>query len=269
MPAQNHYFVTVDAESDVILEGIRVISAVRDEVQTTLNIKVPITWFVRFQRTWSEYIHNDCPRYFQDRVQKGFDGFELAKDFLRELRDKGDEVGWHYHAYNYVHRADLTHALRLEILRADLLACARELRARHPDFGIRTFRFGWFFVPDYQIFSTLEEIGIGADASVNPARTGTVLNFQVKYLPPITRSIKNIDGIDVFPCSNTLLIHDWNVVPHQFDWASLDHEAAGRNRDDFKNTLLGTAMALDGRRGAFLTYRTFPLRESHLSSPAR
>jgi hypothetical protein len=261
MRAENHYFVTVDAESEVILEGVRAISAIRDEVQTRLNVKVPITWFVRFQRTWSESVNNDSPRYFQDRFKRGFDGFELAKQILSELRAQGDEIGWHYHAYNYVHRPDLTHALRIEILKADLLSCARELSARHPDFAIRTFRFGWFFVPDYEIFSTLKEIGIRADASVHPTRTGNVLNFKAKYLPPITDSIKNIDGLDVFPCSNTLLIHDWNVVPHQFDWASLDHAAAGHNRDDFKNALLAAAAALAGEQGDFLTYQIFPHRE--------
>jgi hypothetical protein len=113
-------------------------------------------------------------------------------------------------------------------------------------------------VPDYKIFSTLQEIGIRADASVHPARTGNVLNFKAQYLHPITDSIKNIDGLDVFPCSNTLLIHDWNAVPHQFDWASLDHAGAGHNRDDFKNAILAAAAALDGRKREFLTYQTFP-----------
>ena len=117
----NHYFITIDAETDVISEGIQIISGIRDEIEKRENIKIPLVWFVRFQRTWDEYVKNDSARYFKNNVAKGFDGFELAKPQLRELCKRGDEIGWHYHAYNYVHQDDLSHATRMEILEAAVI----------------------------------------------------------------------------------------------------------------------------------------------------
>ncbi|MGH7801686.1 MAG: hypothetical protein ACREOW_13855 [Thermodesulfobacteriota bacterium] len=257
----NHYFITIDAETDVISESIQVISGIRDEIEKRENIKIPLVWFVRFQRTWDEYVKNDSAEYFKSPVTKGFDGFELAKSQLLRLCKRKDEVGWHYHAYNYVHRDDLSHNIRMKILEADLVSCANEIKARHPYFKIRTFRFGWFFVPDYKIFNTLKEIGIRVDASVNPKKSiKKVAVFRSRYLPPITKSFRKLDGIYFSPFSRTLLIHDWNVVPHEFGWSNLDNCGAIRNQDRFKKNLLSFTVNLKKTSGAFLTYQTFLLR---------
>lgn len=112
-------------------------------------------------------------------------------------------------------------------------------------------------MPDYEIFHTLRDVGIRADASVKPASMGRAANSQVNYPPPVTTSIKNISGIYVFPFSQTYLIHDWNVTSHQFGWSSLDSRRAALNREDFKDALLNITIVLRGHGGEFLTYQTF------------
>ena len=260
--ANNRYFITVDAETEVILEGIQIISAIRDEIEAQENMRIPIVWFVRFQRTWTDSIENDSPRYFEGPITRGFDGFQLAKSQLQELCQRGDEIAWHYHAYHYVSRDDLSDATKMQVLKADLISCANAIKERHPYFRIRAFRFGWLFVPDYEIFDTLKEIGIRADASIDPQRVGRVRSFAVNYLPPLTSSIRRINGLWVFPFSRTRLIHDWSVVPHKFGWDSLDDQGAVRNRNEFKKHLLQTSIKLKKTNGSFCTYQGFLEQES-------
>ena len=117
------FFLTVDAETGVIAEGIKVISEIRDEVERQLEMKIPIVWFIRFQREWTEYIQNNSVEYFKKPLLNGFNGFEMTQSQLPSLIKRGDEIGWHYHAYNYVERDDLDHSTKLEILKTDLVSC--------------------------------------------------------------------------------------------------------------------------------------------------
>jgi len=251
----NLFFITVDAETDLIKEGTKVISDIRDEIENKENINIPIVWLIRFQRDWSYYIDNDSTKSFKDSFDGGFDGLGLSKKQLLEYVNRGDEVGWHYHAYNYVHRGDLSHSRRMQILRADLISCSNEINTRHPEFDIQSFRFGWFFIPDYKIYSTLKKIGIKADASINPQLTGRVnAKHEAVYISPITCNIEYINGIKYFPFFKTLLIHDWNLVPHEFGWHNLTKKEAKDTRIKFKNEILDIAVRLKQRNTTFFTY---------------
>ena len=41
-------FVTVDAETEVISEGVQIISKIREEIEEESGMRIPIIWFVRF-----------------------------------------------------------------------------------------------------------------------------------------------------------------------------------------------------------------------------
>ncbi|MBI3799222.1 MAG: hypothetical protein HY268_19945 [Deltaproteobacteria bacterium] len=192
---------------------------------------------------------------------QGFDGFALAAPQFKELRDGGDEIGWHYHAYNYVHRDDLDHATKLAILEADLEVCAGALQARHPDFHITSFRFGWFFVPDYTLYATLQKVGITIDASVRLDSRVTVGPFKTKYLPPITQSPARVGGISCFPFSQTLLVHDWNVVAHDLGWSRRDAAGAAAHQAWWRDSIVSAAAELKREGGVFSTYAGFPCHE--------
>lgn len=254
-----HCFVTVDAESDVIEKGIRIISELRDEVEARAKVRIPLVWFVRFQRRFSEYVKNDSVEMFEGPVTEGYDGFALARGQLLEHLRRGDEVGWHYHAYNYVYRDDLSHATRLAILRADLTSCARELRRAHPDFPVRSLRFGWFFVPDYGLYDHLRGLGIVRDASIDPQRGEQPVGpFATRYLRPLVKAPARIEGVTLFPFSKTVMIHDWTVVAHDFGWRRLDEPEAADRRKWFVNTLVAIAARLKQADGEFLTYEKAP-----------
>jgi hypothetical protein len=224
--------VTVDAESKVIEAGIATVARLRDEAEAQTGTRIPITWFVRFQRNWGEYADGVLPAAFTGRFQGGFDGFALAADQLAVLRERGDEVGWHYHAYNWVQRPDLDRATRLAILHADLTACAEELRARHPDHAVESFRFGWFFVPDPSVYGLLAELGIARDASVDPRRAGrpVVRGLPARYGKPVVVEPGRVDGVTVLPRRDTVTTHDWSVVPHDLGWTRLGEAGAAAAR---------------------------------------
>ncbi len=224
-------FITVDAETEVISEGVEVISKTRDSIEIISGVRLPITWFVRLQRSWPDSVNNDDPAFFELPLKDYFDGFALAKKQLLALCQRGDEVAWHYHASNYVYRNDLSHDLRMEILKADLRACFRTITEMHPEFEVIGFRFGWFFVPDYEVYETLYEIGVRYDASVDPIRDGkNVAVFKSTYPPSITREIHRMGNMIVFPRIHTYHTHDWTVVPHEFNWHSFSPEEAEQHR---------------------------------------
>lgn len=250
------HFITVDAETAVIREGIATISAIRDKVEARQQLRIPIVWFVRFQRSVTEYLRIDSPEYFAGPFTTAFDGFELAKAELLQLSARGDEIGWHYHAYNYVHRTDLSHAHRMKILEADLVASAHQLHVRHPYHEIRSFRFGWFFAPSYEIFTTLEGLGIRADASIRAGRYGhRVASSEVEYLPPLTTTPKKVGGVFFFPYLRTLLTHDYEVVHHDFSWSKLDGEGARRSQEEFELALSRTVAEVKRSSASLTTYR--------------
>ena len=267
---KNYHIMTIDAEDSVTLnEGIKLISALRDEVERSEAITIPLVWFVRFQRTWGEYLEIDSAAYFEGPVETAFDAYELAKAELLTMRDRGDEIGWHYHAYGYVHREDLSQDTRLEILRADLVACGLELRARHPEFDVRSFRFGWFFIPDYSLFQSLGRAGIRIDASVDPSREEgrRVAKFRSTYLAPITTTPRMLDGVCLVPFCKTSLIHDWSVVPHEVSWRSHDESAARDHRRRFMANLTEVARDLKATGGMFITYHPFRQDPDNAPSP--
>lgn len=253
------YFLTVDAESAVIAEGVQAISSLRSEVERELDTKIPIVWLVRFQRSWGEYVSNQPPEYFRSPPRKVFDGFELARTQLSDMMRRGDEIGWHYHAYHYVHHPELSHHERISSLLFDLEACHNELRERHPCFDIRSFRFGWFFIPDYRVFGKLKALGIDSDASVRPERYGKkVARFATSFLAPITEHPRELGGMTFFPFRRTLSLHDWTLVPHQFSWRTLSERQARENRKGFKRKLMKRTVRLQETGGCFSTYREFP-----------
>jgi hypothetical protein len=253
-----HCFVTIDAETDVIQSGIRVITELREQVEAGAGIRIPLTWFVRFQRDWDDYLEAEAEA-FELPVRDAYDGFAMAYDELLDLRNRGDEIGWHYHANNWVYRDDLSHATRLEILRADLASCARELRTRHPEFAVRSFRFGWFFVPDYAIYDLFEALGITRDASIDPGCSGgPVPGSAARYLPPLATAPTRIGDLTLFPRSHTVLLHDWTVVAHDFDWSRADADEAAARRAGFAEELKTIAARLEPDGGEFFTYETAP-----------
>jgi hypothetical protein len=256
--------VTVDAETKVIEAGIATVARLRDEAEERTRMRIPITWFVRFQRKWDEYANGELPAAFAGRFREGFDGFALAADQLAELRERGDEVGWHYHAYNWVHRPDLDRATRLAILRADLAACAEELHARHPDHAVESFRFGWFFVPDPSVYGMLAELGIARDASVDPARAGrpVVRGLPAVHGKPVVAEPRRVDGVTVLPRRDTVVTHDWSVVAHDLGWTQLDEADAAAARSGLAAELVATTrpggepMTLRGAEQALVTERS-------------
>jgi len=257
---RNSYVVTIDAENRTTLtEGISIISKIRDEIERSEAIRIPLVWFVKFQRTWDEYLGIDTPAYFADPVDTAFDGFEIANAELRSMRDRGDEIGWHYHATGYVHRQDLAHERRVEILRADLVSCGAAIRRRHPEFDVRSFRFGWFFVPDYSVFSSLFEAGIRVDASVDPLKRegDKVARHESTYLAPLTETPLVLDGVCLVPFAKTILTHDWSVVPHEVCWRSHDEATALRSRGRFTAEVTKAARELHSTGASFITYAPF------------
>jgi hypothetical protein len=254
-----YFFVTVDAETELIRDGIRAISALREDVEARAKARIPIVWLVRFQRGWTEYTQADSAELLGERPEIGFDGFALAREELLELRARGDEIGWHYHAYHYLERGDLSHAVRLKILEADLLSCGRELRRRHPGLPVASFRFGWFFVPDYAIYATLRRVGISRDASIRPSYAGrSVAGSEIRYLPPLTEVPAMIDGLALFPFSQTVLVHDWSLVPHDLGWSRLAQHGAEAQRAELSGQLEAIASRVEREHGSVVTYETFP-----------
>jgi hypothetical protein len=265
-PAAGPFFVTVDAETSVVRDGARVIAELRDELEDEFSVRVPLTWFVRFQRTWTESVEHDRPEAYAEPPAKAFDAFALAADALRANRDRGDEIGWHYHAYHYTTRDDLDHATRMAILAADLRACWTALRERHPEFAIESFRFGWFFVPDYGVYDTLRAFGITRDASVDPARRGRVTASSTHYLEPIAESPARIGPMACFPFAQTLLAHDWEVVPQDLGWSRLDEAGAVAGRARLRELLVQAIEATREAGGTLATYANVPL--GTLGAPA-
>lgn len=255
MPTPNgDYFVTVDAETTCIPEGIETLDRMRENAEKDLGAPVPITWFVRFQRGWTEDTAQDEPAPIEQKISNLFDGFALSKEKFLDLQDRGDEIGWHYHAYNYVNRTDLDHDTRIAILAADMKKCAAEMRRLHPEFDISSFRFGWFLAPDYCLYSVLREVGIKVDAST-PGRRGKNRKFQAAYLDPLPGLPRDYAGVRLFPWEQTILVHDSDVVPHDFGWRSLTEEAADQRSVGFDVQLRQTIEKAQSEGGRFTTYR--------------
>lgn len=244
--------MTVDAESELIPQGLDTIAGIRDEVEQAHGVRLPIVWFLRFQRGWDETLAPNVASDVPAAPHRVFDGFELAGRRLSDLVERGDEVGWHYHAYHYVHRRELDPAVRLAVLAADLRCCAGELRSRHGALKVSSFRFGWLFVPDPQLFATLAEIGIEVDASVDPARAGhPVADFPIQHPPAAAVTPTFLGSLLVYPRFQTLLIHDWTVLPHDLGWSRRDEPEAAAAVDKFRNGL--SAIARDVRSGGEVT----------------
>ena len=235
----NHFFVTVDAETEVILEGVRQISKIRDRIELERGHEIPITWFVRFQRTFSDSVQNERRQFFESPLEHPFDGFGLLEPILDDLVNRGDEIGWHYHAYHYVMRDELPHEQKVQNIEADLVTCASTIRTGFPNLRIRAFRWGWFFMPDYRLHETLRELGFNIDASVVPGKAGKpVSKFNSRYPEPVTMRAECVNGTYYFPFVNTLLVHDYNVVPHQLGWTNQGEQSAAKRRENLANAIV-------------------------------
>jgi hypothetical protein len=263
----DHFFVTVDAETEVIAEGIAAITRIRDRVEQDLGMPIPLFLLVRFQRGTTESVEPSDPAAFRAPPQRVFDGFALAGDALLGLAARGDEIGWHYHAYHYVHRDDLDYALKVQCLLADLASCAGELRRRYPEFTPRAFRFGWFFVPDPRAFTLLAELGFDVDASVRPTLSRPVRRFRAQYPPPLTDRIPRIGATWHFPFERSLLLHDTDMIAHRLSWCEQDEPQAEAARKRFTRRLRQIGSGLRNSGGRFLTYADW-LRAHAAGSPA-
>jgi lauroyl/myristoyl acyltransferase len=252
-----NYFLTVDAESPVILEGVRQLAATRDEVQRETGTRLPITWFVRFQRRWQDYRNPKLPA-LEPSPDAWFDGFELLRPLLSDLSSGGDEFGWHYHAYHYVEHPDLPHETRVAVLQADLIECAEAMRRRHPDLRIESFRFGWFFVPDHCLYRTLAEVGMLVDASARPEYDGRVVEqFGIPHTPAIVRDPGTVAGIFCVPYRRTRLWHDWSLVEHDFSWHRMNGREALGAQTGFRRELRELVAQARAQGGSFTTYAKF------------
>lgn len=250
------FFVTVDAETEVIADGVETISAIRERVEAQTGVAMPIVWFVRFQRNWGDSVQKESLEFFNGPVDpdRSFDGYALAKQQLLRMQARGDEIAWHYHAYGYVHRDDLDHGTRVALLQADMRACAHDLRRRHPEFSPRSLRFGWWFIPDYSVFPVLAAAGFDIDASIRPDRSGNVSKFAAKYLAPRTSRIEKIDSTWFFPFGKTLCVHDWNPVSHQFNWRKQDEAESAVQREQLERELTRIALKMRDIGGRCATY---------------
>lgn len=232
------YFITVDAETDVIVEGVRTICAIRDRIEQELGCRIPITWFVRFQRSWDDSVAHDKREFFLSELDDEYDGYRLLDTVLGSMSARGDEIGWHYHAYHYVHRDDLAHDKKIENIEADLITCAKAIRERYPEIPIRSFRWGWLFIPDYRLCATLSDLGFHIDASIDQRLTGTqVAIFNAVYPEPVTSEPACLEGTHFFPYVDTYLIHDYEVVPHDFGWSRKDAQSAETTRNALENDM--------------------------------
>ncbi len=88
--ATSHCFVTIDAETDVIQDGIRIISTIREKVEAREKVRIPLVWFVRCQRAWgrlSLFPYSQTLLY-HDRnvVPHDFGWSRLGKDEAAALR---------------------------------------------------------------------------------------------------------------------------------------------------------------------------------------
>lgn len=249
-------FATVDAESVCIPGGVEILARMRDEIEQQSGTAIPMVWFVRFQRRWNDEVWKDTPDLFTRPPAEAFDGFELGKDQFMALQDRGDEIGWHYHANNFAYRPELDRATRLEILHTDLRVCAQGLREKHPEFAVGSFRFGWFFVPDYSVYSTLNDVGITCDASIRPdsGRTLRLPSFEVERLTPLEGLPRVLHGVCVFPFERTILTHDWSVIPHEFEWRTWDAAQAKQGQQKYRKEMLDLARRAQQNRGHITTY---------------
>ena len=252
---QANWFATVDAETDVLLEGVRALDEIRDRVEQREGVSVPLVWFVRFQRDHTATIRNDSREFFEGPVTKVFDGFRLMEPEIARLVARGDELGWHYHAYHYVHRDDLPHDVRVENVAADLTACAAAIRERGMTPALRAFRWGWWFNPDKRLTAVLKSLGFDVDASIDPGEAGrTVAKFASRYGEPPTTVAREIDGTHFFPRVNTLLVHDYNVVAHDLGWRRADEEEAAERSAGFEQRLTELVRSAAAAGGRCATY---------------
>ncbi|MDD5772179.1 MAG: hypothetical protein PHX78_01770 [bacterium] len=210
--------ITVDAESIKIPEGIERISVIRDILEKKYNIKIPITWFVMYD--------------------KNFNGFELALDKWTELKKRGDEIGWHYHASSF--KKDLSYDSALNETAQDLQTLFPQIKNKY-NFDIESFRFGWFFIPGFKLFDTLKALGIKTDASYCDSVIGQEYyngKIRISY-DRIIKKPQEVNGIFEVPriANNknieVILLHDWTLLEHNFSWHNPDLNEIVKAEVDF------------------------------------
>ena len=96
-PVLKTCFLTIDAETELIREGVQTISDIRKGVEKELGVYIPIIWFVRFQHSWRTTLNYADPSHIEGDYKDIFDGFGLFyyRDSLgnsslsRESRNSG------------------------------------------------------------------------------------------------------------------------------------------------------------------------------------
>lgn len=121
---------------------------------------------------------------------------------------------------------------------------------------MRAFRFGWYFAPDYELYRTLHQTGIRADASNKYQEQERVSIYQARYLPPVPDLPREVHGVRLFPHRNVLLIHDWNVVPHDMPWHAQGEAESEIARERLRADLRKMAETVARGEGRFATFRT-------------
>lgn len=189
--------ITVDAESKKIPEGIERISAIRDVLEKKYNTKIPITWFVKYDNN--------------------FDGFDLALDKWLEFEKRDDEIGWHYHAASF--RKEISYDSALNETARDLLTLFPLIKNKY-NFNIESFRFGWFFIPNFSLFNILKASGIKSDASYCDWAIDTEYysgRIKISYdrvinKPQYTNSLFEVPNIVNSKYARVILVHDWTLI---------------------------------------------------------
>lgn len=204
---------TIDAETEEgIPEGVSYISRLRDKLELEYKIDIPLVWFVKYE--------------------ENFDGYGLDVSLWKCLEERGDEIGWHYHAQHYCQRPDLTEKEKLSKYKTDLKKYFPEIKSKYP-FRIKSFRAGWFLLPNFTLLDILNQIGIKIDSSVHLEEQGKEYSdtcpskFKILYEKNINEPtmIKGVYEVPKISSNNSsdllqfVFTHDWAVIDHCFDWS--------------------------------------------------
>jgi hypothetical protein len=85
-----------------------------------------------------------------------------------------------------------------------------------------------------------------------------VASSSASFLRPLVTAPEEFEGLTLFPRSETIVVHDWSVVAHDFGWSRADDRKVFVNRLEFIAELQKIAVQLKRDGGEFLTYEIAP-----------